>query len=232
MSKLRGLELCCKAGGSGEGYRRAGFDMVGVDITPQPRYPFEFMQRDALTLEPAWIAANFDFVHASPPCQGYTDLRHAPGAKGAPRLIGEFRELLRKTGLPYVIENVQKARAFMESPITLCGTMFGLNSQGAQLRRHRLFESNIEIDPPGSCRHDPTKPVIGVYGGHSRIRAARFGGRGTRDVWQGGHKPAAATAMGINWMTLAELSEAIPPAFTQHIGQQIFAHLQQARAAA
>lgn len=194
------------------GLHRAGFEVVGVDIKPQPRYPFEFHQADALTFP----LDGFDFIWASPPCQGYTVLRHAPGANGtAPRLIDEVRARM-PAGRPWVIENVEEAAWAMSDPIKLCGSMFGLGAQGCRLQRHRLFESNFYW-PRMKCAHDDT-PVIGVYGGHARRRASSAGGRGTRDIWEGGHKAAASEAMGIDWMTLAEMSEAIPPAYSRFIG--------------
>lgn len=224
------LDLFCCAGGAAMGYHLAGFDVVGVDINPQPRYPFAFIQHDALTLDPRFIAS-FDAIHASPPCQGYTDLRHAPGAKGAPRLIGKVREVLIASGRPYVIENVSGARSEMRDPITLCGSMFRLGAQGCELQRHREFECGGFPKPPHWCSHG-ANPVIGVYGGHARKRSAKHGGRGTRDVWEGGHKAAASEALGIDWMTLGELSEAIPPAYTRWIGLQLIGHLRHERIAA
>ena len=229
MTRPRLLDLACKAGGCSAGYVKAGFDVIGADLVFQRRYPYELIVGDALAMDPAWIAANFDAVHASPDCQGYTVLRHAPGAVGKPQTIAAFRALLVATGLPYVIENVEAAAWAMVDPLTLCGSMFGLGAQGCQLHRHRLFESNIVLTPPGGCQH--ASPVIGVYGGHARIRAASHGGRTTRDVWQGGHKAAASQAMGIDWMTLDELSNAIPPAFTHHLGLQLLAHINAAKAA-
>jgi DNA (cytosine-5)-methyltransferase 1 len=128
-------------------------------------------------------------------------------------------------------KNVEEARAFMESPVTLCGTMFGLGAAGAQLQRHRLFESNVAIGQPGLCLHSPSRPVVGVYGGHARIRSAKHGGRGTRDAWPDGHKPVAAEAMGMDWATLAEMSEAIPPAYTEWLGRELLAELTARKAA-
>lgn len=220
---MRILDLFCNAGGAGMGYARAGFDVVGVDLEPQKNYPFAFIQHDALTLDPRFLAA-FDAIHASPPCQGYTPMRHAPGAKGAPRLIGTTRAMLERAGLPWIIENVEDARPEMREPLTLCGSMFGLGAQGCRLQRHRLFESNIAISAPKPCQHDE-RPVIGVYGGHARRRAASAGGRGTRDVWEGGHRAAMSEAMGMTWATCAEMSEAIPPAYTEHLGRQLIAHI-------
>lgn len=217
------LDLYCCAGGAGMGYARAGFAVTGVDVLRHKRNPHTVIEVDALSLEPEWIAANFDAVHASPPCQGYTAMRHAPGAKGAPRLIGATRELLQATGLPWVIENVEMAASEMRNPVTLCGTMFGLGAQGHDLHRHRLFETSFQVAPLG-CQHTE-RPVIGVYGGHARNRAAKHGGRGTKDTWEGGHKAAASAALGIDWMSLAELSEAIPPAYTEYLGWQLRAAL-------
>jgi len=224
--KPRALDLFCCAGGASMGLHQAGFEVVGVDIEPQKRYPFEFHQADALTVP----TDGFDFIWASPPCQGYTEMRHAPGALGlAPRLIPQVRERLAATGLPWCIENVEDAAWDMRDPVTLCGSMFGLGAQRCQLRRHRLFETNFLSAWP-ACAHDE-RPVIGVYGGHARKRAARHGGRGTRDVWDGGHKAAASEAMGIDWMTLAEMSEAIPPAYSEFIGRAAIALIKQERAA-
>ena len=217
------LDLFCCAGGVGVGYARAGFDVTGVDVKRHKRNPHPVIEADALSLDPAWIAANFDAVHASPPCQGYSPMRHAKGAKGAPLLIGPVRDLLEATGLPYVIENVEDAAWDMRNPVTLCGTMFGLGAQGCELQRHRLFEASFPLSVP-ECQHSGG-PVIGVYGAHARNRSAKHGGRGTKDVWEGGHIAAASEAMGIDWMTLAELSEAIPPAYTAHIGRALKAHL-------
>jgi len=208
----RAIDLCCKAGGVSMGLHRAGFDVVGVDIEPQPRYPFPFMQADALTVD----LHGFDFIWASPHCQGYTAMRHAPGAKGKPLMIGRFRDRM-PAGVLWAIENVEAAAWDMRDPVTLCGSMFGLGAQGCQLQRHRLIEANFDLEAP-LCAHDD-RPVIGVYGGHARRRAASDGGRGTRDVWEGGHKAAASEAMGIDWMTLGELSEAIPPAYAEFVGR-------------
>lgn len=223
---MRILDLFCNAGGAGMGYHRAGFEVVGVDLDVQRNYPFAFIRYDAPTLDPRFLRS-FDAIHASPPCQGYTGMK-APGQVGAPQLIDLTRQMLQATGLPYVIENVEGAVWDMRDPITLCGSMFGLGAQGCQLRRHRLFESNIAISPPSPCQHD-ARPVIGVYGGHARRRAASAGGRGTRDVWEGGHRAAMSEAMGMTWATCAEMSEAIPPAFTEHLGRQLLAHIQSSR---
>lgn len=218
MNRPKALDLFCKAGGAGAGLHRAGFDVVGVDTVFQPRYPFDFIWADALTVS----LEGFDFIWASPPCQGYTSMRYAPGAKGAPLLIDAVRDRLAASGVPYCIENVEAAAWALRDPVTLCGSMFGLGAQGCRTQRHRLFECSFPIDRP-ACSHD-ARPVIGVYGGHARRRAASAGGRGTQDVWCDGHKAAASEALGIDWMTLSELSEAIPPAYSEYIGRAALPH--------
>lgn len=223
--RLRALDLFCCAGGAGMGLHRAGFEVVGVDIRPRPRYPFTFMLADALTFN----LAGFDFIWASPPCQGYTAMRHAPGAKGAPQLIDQVRARM-PVGVPWAIENVEEARWAMIDPVTLCGTMFGLGTEGHELRRHRLFESNFPIMAP-ECHHSDG-PVVGVYGGHARRRSAKHGGRGTRDVWANGHRAAMSEAMGMDWATCDEMSEAIPPAYAEFIGRAAIAHIEAQRTAA
>lgn len=229
LARPRLLDLFCCQGGAGAGYSAAGFEVVGVDLDPQPRYPFAFIQHDALTLDPRFLRS-FDAIHASPPCQGYSAMRHAPGAVGAPLLIEQVRAMLEATGLPYTIENVEEARWAMRDPILLCGSMFDLGAQGCRLQRHRLFESNVAITPPAACHHDD-RPVIGIYGGHARRRAASAGGRGTRDVWDGGDRAAAVEAMEMPWATLGGMSEAVPPIFTQCLGEQLAAILHQKEAA-
>ena len=220
------IDLFCGAGGVSVGLERAGFDVVGVDIKNQPRYPFNLWSGfDAMDFD----LRGFSLVWASPPCQGYTVLRHAPGAKGdAPRLIAALRQRFQRV-LPgdvcWVIENVEAAHHAMKNPTLLCGSMFGLGAQGCQLERHRLFETNFPVHQP-ACRHDH-RPVIGVYGGHARRRAASAGGRGTKDLWIGGHRQAASEALGIDWMTLSEMSEAIPPAYSEYIGRQAIAAMRE-----
>lgn len=221
---LRLLDLFCKAGGASAGYAQAGFDVTGVDIETQPRYPFRFVQGDALEYVEAH-GHEYDVIAASPPCQGYSVMRHAPGAVGAPLLISKTRDALVRTGRPYAIENVEGAREHMRAPVVLCGSMFGLGAQGCWTQRHRLFEASIPISAPSCDHHDA--PVIGVYGGHARKRSARFGGRGTQDAWVGGHKAAASEALGIDWMTLEEMSEAVPPAYTRWIGIELMKSMQE-----
>lgn len=223
--KPRLADLYCCAGGAGMGYARAGFEVVGFDIANQPNYPFEFAQGDVLALDPAVLAREFDAIHASPICQGLTRMR-APGRKEHPNLIPATLKLLRATGLPWIIENVEGAEAFMPGAITLCGSMFPeLQYDGAWLKRHRLFKASFPISPPCECRHDKARPVGGVYGGHARRRSARHGGRGTADAWPGGHRAAMSALMGMDWGTADELSEAIPPAYTEWLGAQMLAEV-------
>jgi DNA (cytosine-5)-methyltransferase 1 len=195
------------------GYVKAGYDVVGVDIDPQPRYPFEFILADALSIDPSFIAT-FDAIHASPPCQSYSNLAKRTG-KGHlwPRLVDPVREMLIESGKPYVIENVVGAPLI--DPVVLCGTMF----EGLRVLRHRLFESNVFIPAPPHGKHplchtmdkrkshygktDEMKDFVSVNGGgNCSIAAAR-------------------DAMGIDWMTKKEINESIPPAYTQYVGQHL-----------
>lgn len=213
------LDLFCCAGGAGVGYARAGFEVVGVDINPQPNYPFTFIQADALDLSIDFLTS-FDVIHASPPCQSYSDLakRNRNGHMW-PRLIEPVREMLTTTELPYVIENVQGAPLI--DPVILCGTMF----PKLRVIRHRLFESNLALTAP---KHKP-HPLVFT---HDK-RKAHYGkldqDSAFVQVTGGGNCSIAnaRAAMGIPWMTKAELNESIPPAYTQHIGRQILKHLAQ-----
>lgn len=189
------------------GYHRAGFEVVGVDIKPQPNYPFEFHQGDALTAD----LDGFDAIHASPPCQGYHNL----GGNNRPRLIENTRILLESTGFPFVIENIPLARWALRNPILLCGSMF----DPVFIDRHRLFESNWDLIPPEhGCRHHLKKPEFPVYE-HGRTSLRRW----PAVYGHGGGKSLGAgpIAMGIDWMTRRELVEALPPRFTEFIGGQL-----------
>jgi len=207
--KPRLLDLFCGAGGCAKGYQRAGFYVVGVDINEQPNYcGDEFIQADALTFP----LAGFDGYHASPKCQMFSAYRRAMPDRGDEQYVNqipEVRERLKATGLPYVIENVPGAP--LNGSVMLCGTGFGLDVQ-----RHRLFESNVPIMSPG-CAHGRN--------------AARFD-RGSRHIRPNDRRTVAVgewripldvqqKAMGIDWMTVPELSQAIPPAYTEHVGHYL-----------
>jgi DNA (cytosine-5)-methyltransferase 1 len=216
-AKPRLLDLFCCAGGAGVGYARAGFDVVGIDIDPQPHYPLPFIQTNAMKLDPKFIAL-FDAVHASPPCQSYSDLaKRNRNADAWPRLIEPVREMLVKSGLPYVIENVDGAP--LSNPIVLCGTMF----QGLRVLRHRLFEANFALLAPPHGRHPKCHTMD--------KRKAHYGKtddmRDFVQVTGGGNCSVAAArdAMGIDWMTKDELNEAIPPAYTEFIGRQLLYYI-------
>lgn len=214
MSRPRLLDLFCGAGGCSMGYHRAGFDVIGIDIEPQPNYPFEFIQADAL--RPPVDLSQFDAIHASPPCQFATAYRRRPGVATAARsLIAETRTLLEATGRPYVIENVDQAaaRAELRDPIRLCGSSFGLD-----VRRHRLFETSWPAWP-SQCDHSWQTPRFPPATNRTNLRSTVEVGvwRIPLDVQQ--------AAMGIDWMTRAELSQAIPPAYCQFIGEQLLRHL-------
>ena len=220
------LDLFSGAGGAAMGYHRAGFEVVGVDIKPQPNYPFEFHQADALE----YPLDGFDAVHASPPCQGYSRMRHLPWLKDRvyPLLIVPVRERLQSWGGPWVIENVEDAPLqkalglFGVHGVTLCGTMFDLD-----VYRHRPFESSVMLSSPQHRKHRAVIHPGSMLGGRADVR------RGVT-TWQenggvGGHMAnidRARIAMGIDWMTGDELSQAIPPAYTQWIGEQLLAHVE------
>lgn len=226
--KPRLLDLFCGAGGCSVGYHRAGFDVVGVDLHPQPNYPFAFVQDDALALlstftesiQGWWDEPAFDAIHASPPCQAYTALRTLQGAREYVDLIEPTRELLENTGLPYVIENVEGARAQMCDPAMICASSLGL-----RMRRHRLFETNWPLMTP-PCQHgwqmDKKFPALN---GDDRKRGGRSGIVGV--YGNGGDKRAGlwASEMQIDWMSRQELTQAIPPAYTELVGHQLMAHI-------
>jgi DNA (cytosine-5)-methyltransferase 1 len=211
------LDLFCGAGGCSVGYHRAGFDVTGVDIKPQPRYPFhDVQQNDAmLILQDTEYCREFDVIHASPPCQFYSvaTLLHGQDYRDYPDLVADVRDALHRIGRPYIIENVPGAP--LHNPVMLCGSMFGLRIEGGELRRHRLFESNLPLSPPrpDSCGQLKAVTVAGHPGGSS----TRDGEKHSTDQW--------AEVMGIRGMTGAELAEAIPPAYTEHLGRQILATL-------
>ena len=159
---MKALDLFCKAGGASKGLADAGFDVTGVDIEPQKRYPYEFIQADVITLTLDFLQS-FDFIWASPPCQRYSTMTKRWGKQNDhPDLVEPTRRLLKESGVPFVIENVVGAPLI--DPVTLCGSMFNLQTKfGSQLRRHRLFEASFSIKQL-KCKHNKSS-VIGVYGG-------------------------------------------------------------------
>lgn len=219
--KPRLLDLFCGAGGAAMGYHRAGFDVVGVDIAPQPNYPFHMSVRDALEVADTYTV---DAIHASPPCQEFTAYQRTGNVGEYPDLVGETRGLLESLGVPWVIENV--AGAPLKEPLMLCGTMF---DPPMEVQRHRYFESNIELVPPQwPCRHK-LNGRDRYPGGRSVARTGSSGGKVRATVEVGSWDIPLATqqqAMGIDWMNLEELSEAIPPAYTELIGHQLMQHLE------
>ncbi len=211
------LDLFCGAGGAAVGYHRAGFEVVGVDNRPQPNYPFDFIQTDALEFV-ANVGAAFtrygliDAIHASPPCQAFSTTASLHDNE-YPNLVEPLRRLLLATGLPYVIENVQGAPLY--NHVRLCGSSFGLG-----VRRHRLFEINPIPPMVPPCAHYLQPEPIDVTGTGGQTHEPRSDGGG------GDHrKPRnlahAREVMGIDWMTRSELSEAVPPAYTEWVGEQL-----------
>lgn len=215
---MRVLDLYCGAGGMSMGYHRAGFDVVGVDIAPQPRYPFEFVQGDALE----YAAANgggFDLISASPPCQIYSVTW--PLAKGAHLdLVSTTRDTLQAIGKPYVIENVPGSP--LENALMLCGTMF----PHLRVVRHRLFETvPLLWWPPAPCNHWGVCSAAGRGKSRSNKKGYVPGSFDNFDfITVAGNdyiKADGAKAMGIDWMIKKELSQAIPPPYSEWLGRQI-----------
>jgi len=233
MLRPRLLDLFCGAGGAAMGYHRAGFDIVGVDHQSQPNYPFPFIRADVTAID----FAGFDAVHASPPCQVYSTIGKQQVQLGRARervdLVAETRDLLEQTRLPYVIENVPGAP--LRDPVLICGSMF---DPPMDIRRHRLFEANWPLQHPmWPCRHKLWAPryrsfdkrrrklvsgTVPVHG-NSRQLASVVTVAGHLDF--AGEMSLRARVMGIDWMSANELSQAIPPAYTELIGHQLLQHL-------
>lgn len=240
MSRPLLLDLFSGQGGAAAGYMDAGFAVVGVDLVDHSsRYPGWFVQGDALSFL-AEHANDFDAIHASPPCQGYTIATAGnPEARAKhQRLIAATRELLKLTDTPWVIENVEQARRQMVDPVMLCGRMFGLGANDEDgtplvLDRHRLFESNVRIGAPAHPKHGDEQ-VAGVYGGSrrsSKTNATPADDRhAARHERRGGYVPRSIRVqqelLGIDWMTVRGMQESIPPDYAHHIGCQLMAHIE------
>lgn len=214
VRRLRLLDVCCGAGGAGVGYHLAGFEVVGVDILPQPNYPFEFIQADALQVL-SGVLSEFDAIHASFPCQFATKARKLHG-NDHPDLVTPGRELLEQTGLPWVMENVKGAP--LRNPVLLEGQMF----DGLNVHRPRLFETNWPLEVPLLRLAPPRQTKMG---------RPPVPGEAMQVVGHFSDVPAGRKAMGIDWMTQGELAQAIPPAYTEFIGRQLLKHVRQEVAA-
>lgn len=187
------------------GLHRAGYEVTGVDIEPQPKYPFEFHQADAMTFP----LDGFDFIWASPPCQGYSNLTPKNAKDRHEKLIPALRERLVKSGIPYCIENVAGARKELLSPCMLCGSMFGLRTQ-----RHRYFETSFPVIAPKKCDHSQVPLLVTTASKASRAKRFNLGMK-PKSVKN------APEAYGIDWMDFAGLKEAIPPAYSEHIARSL-----------
>lgn len=215
--KPRLLDLFCGAGGAAMGYHRAGFEVVGVDINPQPNYPFEFHQANALTFP----MDGFNAVHASPPCQAYTVAGNIHGKGHHPDLVDVTRERLIANGKPWVIENVPGSP--LRNYVQLCGLTFGLG-----VKRHRWFESPVYFLAP-SCPKGHPGDWVSVFGHTVLERSPQI----DRNTPSGGPRfrrkhlgiERGREAMGIDWMNRNELSESIPPAYTEYIGEALMEYI-------
>jgi DNA (cytosine-5)-methyltransferase 1 len=207
---MRVLDLFCGAGGASQGLHLAGFELTGVDIKDQPNYPFNFIKADASQFD----LSGYDFIWASPPCQAHSSLNNV-NKKFYQDFIPIIRSKLQASGKPYVIENVKGAPLI--NPTILCGSSFGLN-----VWRHRLFESNFLIRPIG-CQHKLFPKPIDVTGtgGYIPHRVNPNGGNSRKPR----NMKEASEAMGIDWMTRKEISQAIPPAYSQYIGKELLRSL-------
>lgn len=206
------LDLFCGAGGAAMGYHRAGFDVVGVDVAPQPHYPFTFHQADAMTFP----LDGFDVIHASPPCQDHSTLHHVAGVHDTGWMLAATIVRLRANGRPFVVENVPASRRAMPDAFTLCAAAFGM----APLKRHRRFlvEPILVLSPGCAC--NGADPVTGIYGDLA-INDRRASSRGRTKVSMRAGVDTARRLLDCPWMDAAELTQAIPPAYTEYIGAQL-----------
>jgi len=216
------LDFCCKAGGTSMGYHMAGFNVVGIDIEPQPNFPFQFYVEDVMKIgdkQINGIRRNFDALAGSPPCQGFGALK-ALAKQPKPEILIRVREIFEAADLPYIIENVPGAPLI--DPVQVCGSALGLRVQ-----RHRMFESNCDIEGtpcehlwqdrdkrythiPNKLYEDYRSGVVSVAG---RGDGSHFQNQSQAEIW--------SHAMGIDWMNMEEMGQAIPPFFTWHLGKQL-----------
>lgn len=209
------LDLFCGAGGAAMGYHKSGFEIVGIDIEPQPNYPFAFIQLDALSINRSFFH-QFHAIHASPPCQIHSRLYASSGRNNKHMdLVPPTRDLLISSNLPWVMENVLSSGLIRA--VMLCGTMFNLKIDRAEIRRHRLFETSFDLFLAPKCDH--RLPTMSVTGSTPQ-RQIRF--NAVRETYT---VDEARQAMGIHWMTMRELSQAIPPAYTEWIGRHLLKQL-------
>lgn len=202
------LDTYCCQGGASAGYAAAGWCVTGVDLAPQPRYPWRFVQADAVEFITEH-GAGFAAIHASPPCQGYSACQRIRG-RAHPDLIGATREALEASGRPWVIENVEDARGELRDPVLLCGAMFG----GLRTYRHRLFEASVPLEVP-------------VHPEHAAVTVKM--GRPLRDgdwfhaVGNFSNVPYVRANLGVGWMSRDGIRESIPPVYAEHVGTQLLA---------
>lgn len=227
--KYKILDLFCKAGGAAEGYHRAGFEVMGVDIVPQPNYPFEFVCMDAIEYLRTHDLSEFDAIHASPPCQAHTKAQALSKGRNNGKygfhedFIPQTREILLKIGKPFIIENVDGAP--LENPIALYGSQF----KNLYTQRKRLFESNIELKTPSTPMVQKKTPTAGNGFGEDGFIAI-CGSGGVRGMNSRQIPLYWGFALGgIDWMTRAELAEAIPPAYTEFLGKQLIDYIKEQR---
>lgn len=210
-------DLFCGAGGASAGYSRAGFQVRGFDRVHSKRYPFDFTHYDFNDFDPADFA-DADAFHASPPCQRWSPASRASRSQHKhPDFLPLIREFLVSTGKPYVIENVPESP--LAQNIKLCGSMF----PGLRVRRHRVFELNFPIERL-RCSHHRMVHVIRLFNNLTRRTDPRVN---WLTIIGGGNYPVqeGRSAMGVPWMTHRELSQSIPPAYTQYIGTWMFDYL-------